>query len=253
MFRRALIVVAVLLIAPALLAENFVSFRGKFYVTYPDTWKQIDYLTVDAYLQQAGARRRMLDYEAVFAPIGSEPWYRESYLILTVDTLGKLSEKQIDSVLVRFEDSFEKPREIRSTANLFQGLSYGKIAYDPTTQTAAVISSEAGPETGDKSILLVMRFYEHGIANYYFYATDSTFGNYVQILSSVVASFSTENLEGAIPKGTAKIADPEKMAKATDIKEDKKMPIWAPTSGAVVVILIIALAAARRKRKQRQA
>lgn len=253
MFRRLLILVAVLLIAPALLAENFVSFRGKFYVTYPDTWKQIDYLTVDAYLQQAGARRRMLDYEAVFAPIGSEPWYRDSYLILTVDTLGKLSEQQIDSVLVRFEDSFEKPREIRSTAGLFQGLTYGKIAYDPTTKTAAVMTSQAGPESGDKSILLAMHFYDHGIANYYFYATDSTFNNYLQVLTSVVSSFSTENIESAIPKAAVKIADPEKISKATDIKEDKKMPIWAPTSGAVVVILIVALAAARRKRKQRQA
>lgn len=253
MFRRLLILVAVLLIAPALLAENFVSFRGKFYVTYPDTWKQIDYLTVDAYLQQAGARRRMLDYEAVFAPIGSEPWYRDSYLILTVDTLGKLSEQQIDSVLVRFEDSFEKPREIRSTAGLFQGLTYGKIAYDPTTKTAAVLSSQAGPESGDKSILLAMHFYDHGIANYYFYATDSTFNNYLQVLTSVVSSFSTENIESAIPKAAVKIADPEKISKATDIKEDKKMPIWAPTSGAVVVILIVALAAARRKRKKRQA
>lgn len=249
MLRRIFLCLVVLTMASAAHAENFVSFNGKFYVTYPAEWKQIDYLTVDAYLHRAGARRNTLDYEAVFAPATSEPWYRDSYLILTVDTVGEFSEKQIDSVLVRFEDSFEKPREIRSTTTLLQGLQAGKIAYDPASRTAAVITSVASPETGDKSILLVMRFYAKGIANYYFYATDSAFTTSLPVVSSIVSSFSTENLDQAIPKETGKIADADKIAKATE--PERKVPIWAPTSGGAIVIIIIALAAARRKRKQR--
>lgn len=249
MLRRALFCLVVLAMASTVSAETFVSFNGKFYVTYPAEWKQIDYLTVDAYLHRAGARRNTLDYEAVFAPKASEPWYRDSYLILTVDTIGQLTEKQIDSVLVRFEDSFEKTREVRSTATLLQGLQAGKIAYDPASQTAAVITSVASPETGDKSILLVMRFYQHGIANYYFYATDSALTTQLPVVSAIVSSFSTENLDKAIPKETGKIADADKIAKATEPK--RTFPIWAPTSGGAIVVIIIALAAARRKRKQR--
>lgn len=251
MIRRALLCLSILLLSGSLLAENFVSFRGKFYITYPAEWKQVDYLTVDAYLRQAGARRRTLDYEAVFAPVASEPWYHDSYFILTVDTLPGLSDKQIDSVIVGFEDSFEKPREIKPAATLLNGLTYGKIAWDPSTKTAAVLSEEADPASGGKATLLVMRFYERGIANYFYYATDSAFALNLPVLSSVVASFTTENVQSAIPRETSKIADPDKIAKATDTKE-KKFPIWAPTSSAVIVILIIALAAARRKKKQRQ-
>ncbi|MBK7140913.1 MAG: hypothetical protein IPH75_02390 [bacterium] len=250
MIRRVLLSLSILLLSGSLLAENFVSFRGKFYISYPAEWKQIDYLTVDAYLRQAGARRRTLDYEAVFAPTASEPWYHDSYFILTVDTLPGLTDKQIDSIIVGFEDTFEKPREIKPSATLLNNLSYGKIAWDPSSKTAAVLSEEADSASGGKATLLVMHFYEGGIANYFYYATDSAFSLNLPVLSSVVASFTTENVQSVIPRETSKIADPDKISKATESK-GSKTAIWAPTSGAVVVILIIALAA-RRKKRQRQ-
>lgn len=249
MFRKLLLGIVILLMAGSTLAENFVSFNGKFYITYPDDWQQIDYLTVDTYLKQAGARRRTLEYEGVFAPAASVPWFSQTYLIMTLDTVSGLTQQRIDSVLLGFEDAFEKPRVQRTAATLLTDLSYGQLAWDATTKTAAVLTEVANETSGNKNTVLVMHFYDRGIVNYFFYATDSTLAINLPKLNGILASFSTENVESAIPRESSKIADPDKMPKPAD--SERKIPIWAPTSGGIVLILIIALAA-RRKRKSRQ-
>ena len=77
-------------------ANNYVSFDGKFFITYPDNWRQIEYNVVDAYLLRFGASQSSLQYEAVFAPGVSDPFFKGSYLILNVDTVGALDQQAID-------------------------------------------------------------------------------------------------------------------------------------------------------------
>lgn len=246
-FKLYWLVSLILLMAGSTLAGSFVSFRGKFHITYPETWKQIDYLTTDTYLNQAGAKRRALDFEAAFALAASVPWYRDAYLILTVDTIPGMSAQQADSILMGLEAALETTRKERTSTTLLTDLAPGSLTWDPATRTAAVIT-ETARKAGEKTSLLMVRFLDRGVANFFFYATDSAFQAHAGDFASIATSLSTENLESAMPRESVKIADPKKIEKATASSE-RRIPIWAPTSGFIVVIILIAVAVRRRRRK----
>lgn len=234
-----------LLLASASTATNFVSYAGKFYISYPDTWKQVDYLSVDVFLNQGRTTKQKLEFEAAFAPSISEPWHRDIYLILTVDTISGMSPAKVDSILQGIETSFG-PRQARSASAFLADIKPSQLVWDADSHTAAVVT-EAATSADDKSSLLMLRFVPEGVANFYFYATDSALAAEANSVASIVASLSTEDIETAAPHESVKIADAKKIENANS--EDRPIPIWAPTSGAVVVIILIAVAARRRRKK----
>ena len=55
-----------------------------------------------------------------------------------------------------------------------------------------------------------MKIYDKGIANFYFYSPDSVYQAGKAVFSDIVASFSTDNIEEAMPREDLKMADAER-------------------------------------------
>ena len=86
-----------------------------------------------------------------------------------------------------------------------------------------------------------MKFYDQGIANFYFYSPDSMYEDSKPIFANIVESFSTENLE-------APSTNEVKVAELEDEDDDSSsmLPVWI--SLGVVLLVVIT-----KRRKKRQA
>ena len=213
--------------------QTYVSFRGGFYITYPDDWVQIDYWLVDAYLLRNRADINILDYEAAFAFKDAPSLFSGEYLILTVDTVGELKEWQMDSVLIELAGAFGRLVKYNSISDFLADPEPGVPSYDTLTQTVTILN-EIPEQQALKKNLLVMKFYERGIATFYFYSPDSLFETSKSLFEQIVASFSTENVEDALPKEQLKVADLER----EESKKSKKIYLYI---GAALVLLIVVL------------
>ena len=111
--------------------------------------------------------------------------------------------------------------------------------YDPESKIIAVVTDIAEDVEVIKKSLLVMKFYERGIANFYFYAPDPLFEQSKPVFAAIIGSFSTENLEAAVPREDLKVADLE----ATKKRDDSRL-IWP----VVILILVVATTILIRKR-----
>lgn len=201
----ALLVVA--LIVPTVSARNYVSLNGGFFVTYPDDWEQLDYVTVDAFLARRGVEAEMFEYDAVLAPSASSPFFAGDYVIITVDTVGELTEHQIDSVLSQMRDDFGAGITFQETDEFMVDITPDKPCYDKTTKTFAVLNEIQHGEDVTKQNLVMMKFYEKGIVSFFFYSPDSLFKTSTQTFQDIVTSFNTENIEAALPSEELKVAD----------------------------------------------
>ena len=83
------------------------------------------------------------------------------------------------------------------------------IAFDRGNQLVSIENEVAGDDSGPRINLLVMKFYEHGIANYYFYIPWAEFEASLPFLKEMVTSFSTENLDEALNREPVRVADLE--------------------------------------------
>jgi len=239
------------LFASAAGARSYVSLKGGFHFTYPDEWVQVDYNTVDLFLQQQGADSTMFGYEAVFAPADASPYFAEEYLFLTIDTFEILHPYQIDSVVQQ----------------MFKGFGKG-VRYFPVGDSPANVASTAPNWDKEEKILRVVnditrggevfkknvtykKFYDKGIANFYFYTPDSAFEQTAQGFAEMVLSFSTENLDSAFDAEQVKAAKlDESILKG---EEQKKLNYWTIGTPSFVIILIIILAARKKRKTQKKA
>lgn len=223
-------------------ASDFVSFNGKFRITLPDDWERADYMTVDYWLNQAGSDQTDYHYEAVFVPKGEAAFAEADYLILTVDTIGQLSDAAIDSVLDGMYDIFGGEIKYQEFPDFVTRLETDAPTYDASNHTAAVISTLTQPDNSIKKSLLVMKFYDRGIANFYFYSPDSTWNENKLKFASVVQSFSTDSLDTSGEQESVKVADIKDKS-----GESKGIPvaIW----GGLIAVLAAIIIARRRKRK----
>jgi len=237
--RRALTVSILALLATAsAIAEPFVSFNGKFQFTYPPTWKQVDYRTADYHLSRGRAAGDELNYEAVFADSRAYAIFSGQYLILTVDTIGALDDRQVDSVLEVMGGDFGRKVSRMSADSFLVAWNMEDIAYDATTRSAAVISELEGDETGPRMNALIMRFYEHGIANFFFYCPKAEFEAGLPVFKEMVASLSTENLQQALKTKSVKVAE---------VDDSWSVGRYAALIGGLVVLLVIILAVRSRR------
>ncbi len=229
------------------LAENYVSWSGDFYIALPDDWEQIDYQTVDVFLISNQAGRDVLDYDAVFAPSNSIPFFTGNYLILTVDTVGELTQTQIDSVLNQMRETFGRDIKYYPVADFLSDLKSNAPSYDADKKLTTVVSDIIQQGQVTKKLMYMTKFYERGLATFYFYSPDSLFDQSKDIFKDILQSFSTEDIEAAAGQQEVRVADIDSEETTVNKGDEDSLPIVlyiVPISILIVIIII----AARKKR-----
>ncbi len=232
-------------IAPTAVAKSFVSFNGKFHITYPDTWEQIDYRSVDFHLSQSNSNPELFQYEAVFSPASERPFYEQSYLLLTVDTMGELIGGERDSAIASISRGFSGKVDSLISGDLFADLRPDTPKYDPRSRMLAVQTEIHEGRVTVKRNLLVIRFYEQGLANFYFYAPDSLWQKALPEFAQIARSFTVGAPQAAAPKESVKVANLEK-----EDSTASKPRSWLPFGSAFIVIIIAVMVAVRRRRRR---
>jgi hypothetical protein len=226
-------------------AQRYVSLNGGFYFSYPDEWAQVDYWLVDNYLMTTFQKLQLdstldslfdstiFNYEAVFAQKDVPYFYSGEYLILTVDTVGKLKDWQIDSVLIELVEDIGHIVEYHRFSDFLADPKLDVPVYDTLDGMAALLTEVPGD--GLKKSLTVMKFYDKGVATFYFYTPDSLFDASKERFERVLASFSID-MEKALPKEKVKIADLEDVGKK---KSSTKTFLFFGVALVLILIIIV--------------
>ncbi len=245
-FIKLLTIVVIVLITVTLtssFAKNYVSLSGEFYFNLPDDWVKIDYPTVDLYLAQNNVGDASFYYDAVFAPKTNDPFYNGEYLFLTYDKIGQLSDKQIDSVLATMTKLFGEDLKYFPVANYLTDLKSNAPNYDKEKKIVSVLNDVSQKAESFKKNLLMFKFYNRGIAKFFFYSPDSLFETSKNDFYDMVNTFSDENVDAALPKENVKIADIETGTDSDDGSSNgSKVAIFV----AIAVVLFIVI----KKRKK---
>jgi hypothetical protein len=237
-----LTIALVLLVATAGWAASYVSYNGEFSLQYPDDWYQVDYNTVDAFLYRHQVDSTAYDYEAVLAHQDFTPFFAGPYVMMSLDTTAELSEREIDSVIWLLAGDYRDKIFHMATAEFLSEWRANRPNYDSATKIASFCTDipEANDQT--KKNLVMMRFYEKGVASFFFYAPDTLYDGQIATFLDVVTSLSTEDYKQASAKESVKVADID-----TDDDSSSGVPIAVWAGLAVVLILL----AARLRRKKR--
>ncbi len=245
-FSTLVLLIWVLLMAGAQ-ANTYVSLNGNFYINYPDDWEQIDYVTVDAFLSRGGAEESMYNYDAVLAPSSSSPFFDTDYLIITLETVGELAEYQIDSILGEFKQDYSRGITYLPFNTMLADIKTSRPAYDTVSQTLSLLNDIYQGQDALKKNLIVMKFYEQGIATFYFFSPDTTFEDSKKTFEDIMASFSTENVKDALPRQSVKVADIDTDEEGRLRESGSKVTFYL--SIAILILLIIVIFV-RMKRKR---
>ena len=241
--KNIVITLCLLLIFGVVSAKNYVSLSGRFYVDMPEEWDKVDFKIVDEYLQRNKVGLEGFYYDAVFAPKSNEPFYHGNYLIITYEIKNELNNDQIDSVLNEISRVFGNDVKYFPAADYLTNLSSNTPVYDKNQKVVYVINDVTQKSESFKKNLLFYKFYHRGIAKFYFYSPDSLFQESKPIFEKIVSSFSSENIEEALPKEDVKVADID-----TPKEDDSSNSSWIAIFIALIVVVI---AVARKKKKQR--
>lgn len=231
----ALVILLTVLSAATFAADNtYVSFKGGFYFAYPEDWYQVDYNLVDVFLTRNKAERPVMDYEAVFAHTRATPFHAGKYFILTVDTLPEVGKKQIDSVCEILTATFGRGFKYYPVGDLLANLKSGPPSYDPAESLVTIVNQVLDSNRPLKRNIIMMKFFEHGIASFYCYAPDSVFQEAAQTFREIVGTFSTQDLQAVIPKEDVEVADINPPG-----EPGGGLPTWAYLLIAVAAILVV--------------
>jgi hypothetical protein len=232
-------------------AKNYVSWTGGFHIVIPDNWEQIDYQTVDAFLISNQADNDALNYDAVFAPVTSIPFFNGNYFFVIVDAVGQLSKTQIDSVLGEMGATFGQDIKYFPVANFLSDMKSNAPSYDADKKLVTVINDIVRRDQVTKKMMLMTKFYENGMATFYFYTPDTLFEQSKQVIGDIIQSFSTEDLDAAAGKISLQVADIKEVDDGDKNNDDDSMSpsTWVPFSGVIIVLIVIL---ARRKKKARK-
>lgn len=236
-------------------AEPYVSFNGGFQIDIPADWSRVDYRTVDYFLSRAGAGRTVMNYDAVFAPTASKPFFSNQYVIVTVDTSGPMDEHSVDSTLYVLSASFGKDVKYFPVGNFMSDIQTNTPVFDKERRVVSILSDITEKGEPLKKHLLMMKFYERGIAYFYCYAPDSIFEASKATFTAIVESFSKPTKDVGAPKEELKIADLSKNTATTESaseQEDGVKKYYPFIPIPVLIVIIIALARRRRRRREQQ-
>jgi len=235
--------VAFLLVVGMAPAVNYVSSVGKFYFSYPDHWVQMDYRTVDYYLAQNQADTSAFRYDAVFADSANIPFHTGPYLILSVDKIEAMADYQIDSLLIDLYQALETTVKYGNTSDFLANPTVASPNYDTLLNEVIVLNDITDGDKVLKRNLWVMKIFDNGVANFYFFAPDSLFTESMPLFESMISSFSTENVAEAAPRENLKLADVD------DDEDDTNTIVYFAPTGALIVIFIALMAARKRKKR----
>ncbi|MBD3403197.1 hypothetical protein GF420_09905 [candidate division GN15 bacterium] len=244
-------VVLVLALASMAGAASYVSLNGGFYVDYPNSWRQVDYETVDFFLSQAGANPEAYNYEAVLAASDSGAFYEQEYVILRIDTVGELTRRQMDSTAADLADVYDEQIAFASLGETLDDLRAGRPVLDRDKRLFVRLSELEGTDGGQQRDLYMVKFYERGLAHFYCFAPDSTFEQVRSDFYNIARSLSTEDIASRLPKERVRLADPERVTKSPD---ENKWPLggWLAAIGVVIVVIVLVLTRLQQKKKKKK-
>ncbi len=238
----ALLLLLVIVASPTGLADNYVSWKGGFYITYPSHWKQIDYQTVDVFLYVNKADRDALDYEAVFADSTSRPFFEGSYVILTHDSVADMSQAYIDSTLRDLEQTFRRRFTHSPVADFLADLKAKTLNYDDDRKLVTMVGDIVKEGQPLRKNVMMIQFYEEGTASFYLYSPESVVDEAKGLLHDMVLSFSTENIETAAGSQKVRVAEqtPEQeTAQPEDSESSSTVYLIVGVALAVILIVVI--------------
>ncbi len=247
----ALLVIAIALlvcVTPVSAQDSvYVSLNGNFRIDIPDGWVQVDPTLVDLFLRRNKAGAPILKYDAAFAPATSVPFYKSTYCIVTVTQDSTFNQHAIDSVLKSVGSTFGQGIKYFPVADFIADLKSQQPSYDEEKKMITVVNDiyDAGKLT--KKNLLVWKFYEQGMVNFYFYAPDSLFEQSKSVFHSILTSFSTKDVESFLPHEKLKLADIDVSKDNDDFDDNNNTSLWITFATLIVVIMVVIL---RRKRKK---
>ncbi len=204
MIRFAVIVTVVLIALTAFAsvsAENYVNWKGGFWVDIPDAWGKVDYIQVDRILAMADTAAEVFNYEAVLAPISSETFLSGPYIVITYDETGELSKNQADSVLRDIASNYASDiLEAPSSARLAD-LTPGQPQMSTDDLTVQVLSEMAYQSNNKTKLWLYMKLHQtKGLVTFYMYCPDYLYTETQPVFEKLVSSLSFEGLKEAAGK-----------------------------------------------------
>ena len=238
-------VIAILFLASVnLSAETYVSFKGGFYFEYPENWIQIDYNTADLFLRRSATDISSMEYEAVFAPAESSPFFAGEYLILKLDTLEWLYEYKEDSIVEAVEASLGQKLLKKSVWDHLADTNSTIPVYDRENKIIFIQSDlTQGIEIIKRSIF-IKKMYDKGVAEFYFFAPLETFESSKEVFKNIVMSFSTENVNQALPTEELKVAE---FDDDTDISSTIMITVAAALLIIIAILVRMKMAAKRKE------
>ncbi|MEA2030167.1 MAG: hypothetical protein U9N55_01035 [candidate division Zixibacteria bacterium] len=239
------VVVALLGLESAAKTTKYISFEGSFSFDYPNDWQQVDHRIVDAFLIKSKADKSALDYEAVFTLKDSVPFWTQPYFILSVETDKSYSDTEIDSVLQYMSKKFGEGIKYFPVTDFLTDIKSNSPVYDKEKRIITVASDIMEKGELIKKQLLVMKFFEKGLANFYFYAPDSLFDSSSAVFNNVLESFSYGNIDSILPSESLDVANIDDTD--DDSGESSNMPI-AVIIGIVIILIVIVV---QRRKKQK--
>lgn len=246
-----LLLVVFMAAASSTMAANYVSYAGEFFFAYPEDWVQMDYLTVDAFLQQRGAVDRTLyDYEAVFAHEDNSPFFDGPYLLLKLDTTGTHTRDMIDSVAAELAREY-RTQVVHMPFEDFWGKMAFKIPYVDHERGIAGIKLAMGPpREGQRYNIILIQYYDKGAADFFFYAPKEEFDASLDTFKAIFASFSTEDWQSAAAPESLRVADIDTVAKTEEEYVDgiTNRVLLIALVGVALSLFVVFRIARRKKR-----
>ncbi len=226
--------------------NSYVSLKGNFSIDYPSDWKQIPFVEFDAYLASKRAGRPIYDYDAVFAATESDKFYLGSYFIISLDLGGKYTDKQIDSTLKDLAEDFGNDVKYFPVANFKADMESDAPSYDKATKTVSIYNKIVQNEQSIKNSLILMKFYDFGLATFYCYGIGDEFEKDVDLFNNVVASLSSEDIKSKLPKQQFKVADIDTSKNIYSDSDDDSSNVAIYVSLGVVLFIVLM----RKRRKK---
>jgi len=211
------IVLAVTSVGQNLSAENYVNWKGNFWLTVPDDWEKVDYRLFDSYVAFSDTTREVLDYEAVFAPSSSPVFAADAYLVVTFEATGELSKRESDSILRAIGEAYATEVYDAPVVKLMSDLVPGRPKINREQKVVSVLTDMALRPDAMIKVWQYMRLNDLGLISLYFYSPDSTFQRNKPVFDQIISSLSFENLKEAAAQeqltftevGGEDLSDPE--------------------------------------------
>lgn len=232
----ALMMLASLLFITGANAENYVNWRGGFWLQIPDNWGKVDYNIVDQYLAMTDTSNSIFNYEAVFAPKTSDPFVSDAYLVITFDSTGALTPLEADSMLTAIASGYSKQIFEAPIVQLMSDLTPGQPKINREEKSISVLSEMAYRPENKRYLWLFMRLNDRGIAALYFYCPEKTYDQNKPLFDGIIKSLSFQGLKEAAG---------EEKSTFTQVKgsESPTTKIGGGSSGLGSTTLMIILAA----------